>query len=343
VLFDLLGLLTLPLRSRLEQDRFEQSQLLLAQDAVGLAALVRKAYYGAVAAQELAAAHERAKEAADAASELARRMAEAGHLSALARMREQAFQGDTTAQWARARHEAAVARERLVRALGLSGAPPGFTLPARLPDLPAEPLAPSDAERIAMAMRLDVLIARRDVELSARALGSTQVTAGVDLLELELRNKSTSGAPRADGFGLELELPLFDVASKRTRAEASQARARHRAAQVEVDARSEVREAHATYRMAYELARRHRDELVPLRQRISEEQLLRYNGMLIGVFDLLADAREQVRSVAASIEALRDHWIAQTDLQTALTGRSPGAGVSLRPAATAAPADGNGH
>ena len=53
--------------------------------------------------------------------------------------------------------------------------------------------------------------------------------------------------------------------------------------------------------------------------------LLRYNGMLISVFELLADSREQVAAVNGYIEALRDFWIAESDLQMALTGRSPGA------------------
>ena len=55
-------------------------------------------------------------------------------------------------------------------------------------------------------------------------------------------------------------------------------------------------------------------EIVPLKKRISDEQLLRYNGMLIGVFELLADARSQIGSVNASIEAMRDFWLAKADL-----------------------------
>ena len=60
---------------------------------------------------------------------------------------------------------------------------------------------------------------------------------------------------------------------------------------------------------------------MPLRQRIAEENLLRYNGMLIGVFELLADARAQIAGVNAAIDALRDFWLAQADLEMALIGR----------------------
>src|SRR5262249_44818682 len=90
-----------------------------------------------------------------------------------------------------------------------------------------------------------------------------------------------------------------------------------------VDARSEVREAYARYVSAYELAQHYRDEVIPLRKRISDENLLRYNGMLLSVFELLADAREQVASVNAYIETLKNFWIAEAELQRAVGGRLP--------------------
>jgi hypothetical protein len=46
--------------------------------------------------------------------------------------------------------------------------------------------------------------------------------------------------------------------------------------------------------------------------------------MLISVFELLADARQQIAAVNAYIETLRDYWIAESELQLAITGISPG-------------------
>jgi hypothetical protein len=80
---------------------------------------------------------------------------------------------------------------------------------------------------------------------------------------------------------------------------------------------------------------------VPLNQRIGEENLLRYNGMLIGVFELLADARSQIASVNGSIQALRDFWIAQADLDMALIGK-PSLAAAAGPA-MAAEAAAAGH
>lgn len=108
----------------------------------------------------------------------------------------------------------------------------------------------------------------------------------------------------------------------------------NRAAELAINARSEVREAYTGYRSAYDIAKHYRDEVVPLQKRISDEQMLRYNGMLIDVFTLLADARAQVLSVNASISALRDYWMAESTLKMAQTGRSVTGAASGGAAAT---------
>ena len=258
-------------------------------------------------------------------------MLQAGNFSKLAQMREQAFEADATANLARARQQAVAERERLVRALGLSGAQLAFKLPAHLPELPQTPFEPRDAEQTAVDKRLDLLMARRSAEATAKSLGLTRSTRFVNVLEAGYTNKSQTGEPRSNGYEVRLELPLFDFGAARTaRAEAVYMQAVHRTAEIAVNARSEVRESYSAYRTAYDLARHYRDEVVPLRKRISDENLLRYNGMLASVFELLADARDQVAAVTAAIEAQRDYWLAETNLQTALTGRSPGGNPATR-------------
>ena len=344
VLFDVLGLLTMPLAREVGQRRFEQAQYQAAYDAVSLAADVRRAYFEAVAAQEMVKFFGQVKEAADLSNELAKRMLQAGNFNKITQMREQAFHADATAQLARARHQATADREKLTRLLGLSGDLLNFRLPERLPDLPKQPAEPINAEQAAMEMRLDVLMSKRSTQATARSLGLTQATRLVNVLELGLQNKSETGSPRANGYEIELELPLFDFgATRAARAEATYMQAVNRTAEVAVNARSEVREAYSAYRTAFDLAKHYRDEVVPLRKRISEENLLRYNGMLISVFELLADAREQVAGVTGYVQALRDFWVADTNLHTALTGRSPGAGGVSLPAASTGAAAAAGH
>ena len=338
IMFDVVGLLTLPLRSSIESRLFEQAKLQTATAAVKLAADTRRAYFNAVAAQQTVQFMEQVKESAEAAAELAQRMAKIGNWSKLNAAREQVFYADATAQLARARHNATATREQLTRLLGLWGTKTAFQLPDRLPDLPKAPKDVANIESQAMQQRLDVQMAKRDAEATASALGLTKATSFINVFHAGYANISETGEPRTNGYEIELELPLFDWGGAKTaRAEAMYMQAVHRTADTAIRARSEVREAYSAYRTSYDLAKHYRDEIVPLRKKISDEMLLRYNGMLVGVFELLSDARDQVNSVNAAIEAQRDYWLADTDLQMAINGNG-GAVTQMRgQAATAEP------
>jgi outer membrane protein TolC len=329
VMFDLIGLLTIPIRRDIESRRFESAKLVAATEAVRLAADTRKAYFNAVAAAQSARYAEQVREAAEASAELAQRMARVGNLSALDQAREQAFSSEATTQLARARHNATAARERLARLMGVWGAHAAFQLPDKLPELPPAPREAGNIESLAMQQRLDVRLAKLGAEATARALGLTKATGVVNVLDAGYVNSSKSGSPRENGYEIELVLPIFDWGGARVaKAEALYMQAVHRTADTAIGARSQVREAYSAYRTTYDVARQHRDELLPLRKKISEESLLRYNGMLMSVFELLADARAQIGGVNAAIEAQRDFWIAETDLQAAISGTG-GSSISM--------------
>jgi outer membrane protein TolC len=345
VFFDVLGLITIPLSVRGEEARFAAAQNRAAAEALRVALDTRRAWFDAVAAQETARYMAQVREAAEASAELGRRMAAVGNWPQLTAVREQVFYAEASAQHARAVQAQAGARERLVRHLGLWGEDLAFRLPERLPQLPQSPQTfGEDLEAQALAQRLDVQAARRDAEALARSLGLTKATRFVSLLEFGLHSNSETGLPRKQGWEIELGLPLFDWGTARTaRAERLYMQAVQRAADVAIQARSEVRDAYRNYRATFDLAQHYRDEIIPLRKQISEEILLRYNGMLASVFELLVDARAQVSAVNAYIDALREFWIAETELQMALTGRSPGAaGAAARAAAPAAAEGGAG-
>ena len=97
-------------------------------------------------------------------------------------------------------------------------------------------------------------------------------------------------------------------------------------------ATSQLRESYSAYRTAYNVARHYRDEVVPLRKIMAEENLLRYNGMLIGVFELLADTRDQISSVVTAINAYQQFWLADAALSASMTGK-PTAMMMTAPAA----------
>ena len=342
--FNIARLLAMPLISQMEARRFQQTQGMVAMGVLSLAADTRKAYYNALAAQESVRYMRQVKQAAEASAELARRMAQVGNFTKLQRAREQVFYADAAQNLARAEQAQRSARERLTRLLGAWGAQTQFTLPERLPDLPKEVMDLPDIERVAMSQRLDVQGAKLAAEQTARNLGLTRATRFINVLELGVLRNSSNEQPTQRGWEIGVELPLFDWGGARVaRAEAVYMQTVHRAAEIAVNARSEVREAYGAYRSAYDIARFQREEVVPLNQRISEENLLRYNGMLIGVFELLADARTQIAGVNASIQALRDFWIAQADLDMALIGKPSLTASGPAAMTSAAEAAGAGH
>ena len=342
-LFDLMWLITLPARGEVERRRFEHTQLRVAGEVLHRAQATRQAWFSAVAAGEAVRHLEEAVTAARAGAQLAARMVEVGNFSRLRQQREQLLYAELAAELARARQAAVRERERLTRLMGLAGAQRAYRLPDRLPALPTTPLDEPELIRQAMASRLDVRMAREEVEGLARNLGLTRRTGLINVLEVGWLNSTSNEAPVKRGYEIELALPLFDWGTARTaRAEALYTQALHRVAEIAVQAQSEVAEAYDAYRAAYDLARHYRDEILPLRERIAEESLLRYNGMLIGVWDLLADARQRVQGMQAASQALRDFWIAETNLQMALNGKGAG-GFALSGGAGLAEPAGKGH
>src|SRR5690606_16546730 len=125
----------------------------------------------------------------------------------------------------------------------------------------------------------------------ADSLGLTKATGVIDALELGVvRNTTFDNAEghreTQRGVELELPLPIFDWGQARgARAEATYMQSAARVRDVAVRARSEAREAWHGWRTAHDLARHYRDEIVPLRKFISDETLLRYNGMLSSAWE----------------------------------------------------------
>ncbi len=346
--FDLVGLLFLPWKSEWQSRQHELAKLQAAQDIARLATEVRKAWINAVAAEQSLRYLRDVQDAAEAGAELARRMTRVGNFSKLQQAREQVLVADAAAQVARAQQRAHGEREKLTRLLGLWGAQAQFTLSPRLPELPARPPAQNDVEARALRERLDVRLAVTETTYVADSLGLVKAVGYLDGMTLAYKHSSTvDGAGEREqkhGWELELPLPLFDWGSARNaRAEALYLQSAVRVRNVAVLARSEAREAYFGWRTAYDLARHYREEVVPLRRFIGDEMLLRYNGMLSSVWDLLGEIRQQSLSVNQALEAQRDFWLADADLQLTLTATSPGALTQLRGSTSAAAPAAGGH
>ena len=336
--FGLLDLLTLPQRQLISRAEVEQFKIQLIADVVAHVTLVRQAWVRAVSAQQTLQYAKQVNSTAQASSELARRMQQVGNFTRLQRARQQAFYADSVAQLASAGNAATADREEFIRLLGLTDAQSTeLKLPDRLPDLPKEPRQPSVVNANAMQQRLDVRLARNQLDIAGKAQGLSLLNSLVDM-EVGIRRDTVfddaagTKTPRT-GYEFAIRLPVFDWGSAQRQAMNAQSlAAANRYESIVRGASSQLRQSYSAYRTAHDVARHYRDEIVPLRKLIAEENQLRYNGMLISVFELLADSREQVSSVIAAINAYQQFWLADAALAASTTGKPTTMATMLMPA-----------
>lgn len=340
IVADLLQLFTLPRRTKIAEAEFRAAQQRAIAATFRTASEARRAWTRAVAARETAAFLETARSSANVAAELSARLGETGAATRLDQARAGSLAAETSAALAEARLDAAKAREALTRELGLWGRDLGYRLPARLPALPK--LTPQgDVEATAIARRADLAADRLALQALAESYGLTERTRAVSLLEvtgIANRSRSAEGekaSPR--GFEAAVEIPIFDFGKARSaRAREVYMGAVNRLLEKAVNARSEAREAYVTWRARRDIAAAYQAKVLPLRKVITEETLLRYNGMLADPADLLTEARATAAAHVAAIRAKRDAHLAHIDLQSALIGGGASAAPEAGPVASAA-------
>ncbi len=347
--FGLLDLLTLPQRINLARNQSAQANIQLSANVVDKVAQVRQAWVRAVAAEQTAQYAQQVNQAAQASAELAKRMLQTGNFNKLQRARQHAFYADAVAQLALARHAATAAREELVRQLGLDDAQTALLkLPDRLPDLPEQARTATELSATAMQQRLDVQQARVQLDGAGKAQGLSLLNTLVDV-EVGIRRDTITDthsgqSSERKGYEVAIRLPLFDWGgAQRTGMNAQTLAAANHYESVVRAAAPQLRTSYSAYRTSYDLARHYRDEIVPLRKTMGEENVLRYNAMLIGVFELLADTRDNITSVMAAINAQQQFWLADAGLSAALLGKPLAGGVPSLAGNAAPSASGGGH
>lgn len=270
------------------------------------------AWIEAVAARALRRLREEVHHTAESGAELAARMQRVGNFSAERALREATVAHATAAALEQARLAERQALVRLWQTVGGAAAPEALS--SHLPQaLPALPPVPADEARPTLAAQQRAHHPQWPAVQAEAERARAALPPGVwEALQRAVDAAIARGAPLA---------PRLDPTQPRwphgweAALHAQQAFER---LQRQLD--GDLTLALAAARHAAQQAERQRSVRLPAAQRLEEETLLRYNGMLVSTWELLAAARERLAAQEATVAAERDAWLAWLDLQAVLAG-----------------------
>lgn len=275
----------------------DQLRVKVAETAMRVAKETGEAYLTLAALEQSMGAMEQLLEAETAAAELTRSQQRAGTASARKTLPYEAQLAEVTLERDLQQAQIDAARLRLARLLGLPA--DRFQLrTAGVPEIPEQLPAWPGLDAFAWNNRADARQAEYDVRLDnpgALALAGAEYDNAIPLL-----------APRKV-FLSENPIPASEVRLLE---------ARRRVA-------AEVGSAEGRLRVAHAKAAGYRSTLLPVKAAIVEEVLKHYNGMLVGIYELLEAKSDELHARKAALEAARDFWIAYLELEHAVGGALP--------------------
>lgn len=317
-----LELLYIPMRKKVAEARFEESKQRVAAAVIDLATRVRTRFHIVQMHQSLMGQRELLEAAADASHDAARRLHEAGNIPDTDLYIEHARHAQALLDLADARAALALSRQDLSRLMGVWGDDSDWVISESLPDLPESEINTDTAETLAVERSLDLAAARGRIASAAKLAGLMKSSALLPELSLGAAAKRETQGDWLLGPAFTLPIPLLDQGQARTAgAQAELRRARFEYDNTLVHVHTATRSAVLRLNAAREKALSLRDVILPLHRRITQETQLQYNGMLVGVFQLLDAKRQEINSDIRYIAALGSYWSARAELEGLLAGR----------------------
>jgi cobalt-zinc-cadmium efflux system outer membrane protein len=321
---EFLDVLQLPLRKRMAGHVLAAAKVRVSAAVLDLAGDVRRAFYVHQAALQTLGLRRQVAAATGASFDFARRLREAGNITALQLAREQAQAEQSKLDLAAAEADVLATREQLNVLMGLWGTDTQWTAAPRLPDVPAKKVDTATVESHAVERSLELAESRATLDAAADALGirrSYAIFGGGDV-ELGAAAEREAEGGWEIGPSVSVPIPLFDTgdaAVSRAAAELRRARQNYTATAVEV--RAAARAARDRLLATRATAERYRAIILPLRHSIVEQSQAENNAMLVGTFDLLRAKQDEMEAGAAFVTALRDYWLARAEFDQVMNGR----------------------
>jgi cobalt-zinc-cadmium efflux system outer membrane protein len=324
-------LVWLPLRESAARAELDVAKLAVAGRMLDFVFAVKVAFYEEEAADRILLLTRTTRDAAEASYEVAVRLHDAGNIADLDLITQQALRDESQTAAEEAEVERARAEGRLATLLGVPAVRIAFPAQEgksardqRESALPAKELDLARLDGRALSRSLDVEMAQREADAAGKRASLARATGFLPDLRGGFEAERLTGEPWALGPMAALRLPLF----YQGQGEVAEAEARgRRASETRAALLDRVgREAElAGNRLVAARNRvlRYEKDILPLRRHIVEETLLRYNAMSVGVFQLLQAKRDQVEAELRYARAVRDYFVARTEVELFLAGRIP--------------------
>ena len=170
-------------------------------------------------------------------------------------------------------------------------------------------------ESEAAQRRLDLAAAKQAMVAAAKAKNLTNALRFVPQAMIGVDSEKQSDGQTITGPVFVIPLPLLDqgqgeVLHQDANYEQAQQQYLALASRIGV----EVMRAQARLVIARARLELLRNDVLPLQQRIVDESLRHYNGMLLGIYQLLQAKQNQINAQVQEVAARRDYWLAHIEL-----------------------------
>ena len=313
---DFMDILFIPARKKLAASQLEKIKLTVAAAVLNHAAETSSAYYRLQGALQMIDLRRTVVLASEISIDVSQHLFDAGNITDLSLASDQAAALQAKLDLADAQAQALEDRERLNVLMGIAGNVLTLKIPDRLPDLPKEDIDFNNIEPLAIAQRLDLAAAKRQVEVAATELGLSRQYWFLPELSIGIDTERDPGGTHVTGPRVSTIVPIFDQGQAKLaigEAKLRQARLLYQGLSIEIQ--SQVRLARSRMMSARSRAENYRTALLPLRAKIVEQTQLQFNGMFVSVFQLLQAKQAQIDAGREYIEALRSYWIARSELE----------------------------
>lgn len=329
--YDITSAVLAPMRARAAKPDVLAARFQAAAAVVDLGYRVRAAFYRFQSADQRAMIAEQVLDGYAASREAAQEMRLAGNVAELDLASQEVAYERSRVLVAELALELLEEKENLQRLLGVHGDDTQWNVRGELPSAPKVADIPDDVETRALRASLDLQEARSRLDGLGLRAGFTRKAGSIPDVAVDVHglwgDPETPAGGQTEpewrfGAGVSVGVPLFDR-SQGTAAslEAEFDALMERYYGMAIDLRSSAREARGRVLSAHARAVQYQDVIVPAQSRVTEQTMLQYNAMQLGIFHVIEARREELDVKLAHVETLREYWTAKAELEALFAGR----------------------